>query len=265
MRDKTARRLASAPPRVARATQAAPETNLTRIAYDKIRAAIVYARFDLGEPLSENELAKALGMSKAPIRGAMTELRLKGLVEIVPQSGSYVFSPTREEIEALCDFRLLLELQAVSFSMLRQAGAMLAELGEVVERMRAAFRARDLFQSKVLDTEFHHTFIRHSGNHYLIESYDTITHTVEALRYRVLDTDSYRNKGFEEHQKMLELLKADKVGMMGDVLSEHISRTKQFQANVPWGSGRSLRRDYKFRDCSDAFRWLEEDHENSKQ
>ena len=47
------------------------EANLTRVAYDKIRAAIVYGALDLGEPLSENALARALGMSKAPIRAAM--------------------------------------------------------------------------------------------------------------------------------------------------------------------------------------------------
>ncbi|HEY4049119.1 MAG TPA: GntR family transcriptional regulator, partial [Acidobacteriaceae bacterium] len=53
------------------------DTNLTRVAYEKILKAIVYGRLDLGEPLSENDLAKALGVSKAPIREGLNELRLK--------------------------------------------------------------------------------------------------------------------------------------------------------------------------------------------
>ena len=60
----------------------ASETRLTQVAYEKILKAIVYGRLDLGEPLSENDLAKALNVSKAPIRQSLNELRLKGLVEI---------------------------------------------------------------------------------------------------------------------------------------------------------------------------------------
>ncbi len=65
-----------------------PETSLTKAAYDRIRDAIVYGPLDLGEPLSENALATALGMSKAPIRAAMHELRVRGLVHVVPHSTS---------------------------------------------------------------------------------------------------------------------------------------------------------------------------------
>src|SRR5579864_5851270 len=65
-----------------------PES-LARIAYERIRRAIVWGRLDLGEPLSEQELADALNMSKAPVRIALTELRVRGLVITVPRSGTY--------------------------------------------------------------------------------------------------------------------------------------------------------------------------------
>jgi DNA-binding GntR family transcriptional regulator len=45
-------------------TMSPDEPNLTRVAYEKIRDAIVYGPLDLGEPLSENALAKASGMSE---------------------------------------------------------------------------------------------------------------------------------------------------------------------------------------------------------
>src|ERR1700749_2865837 len=117
------------------AAAAASDTKLTQMAYEKILKAIVYGRLDLGEPLSENDLAKALEVSKAPIRQSLNELRLKGLVVVIPQSGTYVFSPTREEIEDLCDFRLLLEQRALSVSMEHSASAMLRALKKIVEKM----------------------------------------------------------------------------------------------------------------------------------
>ncbi len=229
------------------------DTRLTQIAYERILKAIVYGRLDLGEPLSENDLAKALGVSKAPVRQSLHELRLKGLVVVIPQSGSYVFSPTREEIEELCDFRLLLEERALRISMERDARALLSALKKIVEEMKRAYRTADLFQSKVLDTEFHQTFLKFSDNRYLIQSYANIGHSVEALRYRFMDTAVYRNRAFDEHQKILELLGAGNVAKAADILGDHISRTKHFQARVNWSPGRSHRKDYRFRDYSEVF------------
>jgi DNA-binding GntR family transcriptional regulator len=235
------------------AIAAASDTKLTQLAYEKILNAIVYGRLDLGEPLSENDLAKALDVSKAPIRQSLNELRLKGLVVVIPQSGSYVFSPTREEIEELCDFRLLLEQRALASSMEKAGAAMLRALKKIVDKMRDAYCANDVFQSKLLDTEFHHSFVNFSQNRYLIQSYDNIGHSVGALRYRFMDTAVYRNRAFDEHQRMLELLTAGNVSKACDILADHISRTKHFHARVNWSSGLSHRKDYKFRDYSAIF------------
>lgn len=232
---------------------AVSDTKLAQMAYGKILNAIVYGRLDLGEPLSENDLAKALDVSKAPIRQSLNELRLKGLVVIIPRSGSYVFSPTREDIEGLCDFRLLLEQRALEISMDNAAPAMLHSLNKIVEEMNKAYRSGDLFQRKLLDTEFHQTLIKHSQNHYLMQAYGNIEHIVEALRYRFMDTAIYRNQAYDEHKRIFELLTVGNVSKARDVLANHISRTKHFQARVNWSSGRLHRKDYKFRVYSAIF------------
>jgi DNA-binding GntR family transcriptional regulator len=228
------------------------ETSLTQQAYDRIRDAIVYGPLDLGEPLSENALAKALGMSKAPIRAAMHELRVKGLVQVVPHSGTYVFSPTKEEIEELCDFRTLLESEALRSAMGRAPAALVAELDDVVARMRQADTAtRDA--GRRLDSAFHQSFISHCGNRYLADAYATIGHQVEALRHRFMDTTVFRQKAFAEHGEILDLLRASKVTRAIGVLEEHIARTRQFQSTVTWSIGRSRRRDYRFRSHAELF------------
>jgi DNA-binding GntR family transcriptional regulator len=237
-----------------------PDRKLTQIAYEKILNAIVYGHLDLGEPLSENDLAHALGVSKAPIRESLNELRLKGLVEVVPQSGSYVFSPTGEQIEELCDFRSLLETRAMRASMQNDSRALIAELRQTAREMKRAYRMGDIFLSKRLDTEFHAAFLRHCGNRYLIQSYANIGHSVEALRHRFMDTAIYRNRAFDEHQEIVDSLASNSVSKAVDVLQEHIARTKQFQARVASTVGRLRRKDYKFRDYSYVFAELNADH-----
>ena len=227
-------------------------SSLTQQACARIRDAIVYGPLDLGEPLSEGALAKALGMSKAPVRAAMQELRVKGLVQIVPHSGTYVFSPTKDEIEELCDFRTLLEVQALRSSMGRAPAALVSGLEDVVMRMRAAdTAARDA--GRRLDSEFHQQFIAHCGNRYLSEAYAMIGHRVEALRHRFMDTTVFRQKAFAEHVEILELLQDSKVTRAVGVIEEHIARTRQFQSTATWSIGRSRRRDYRFRSHDDVF------------
>jgi DNA-binding GntR family transcriptional regulator len=234
-------------------TRLQDEPNLTRVAYEKIRSAIVYGPLDLGEPLSENALAKALGMSKAPIRAAMSELRLKGLVEVVPQSGTYVFSPTRQDIEDLCDFRFLLEGQALEAAVRHSASALLSALEPIVRAMQAA-GAVDPSGSRHLDGEYHLTFVRYCDNRYLADAYETIGHRVEALRHRFMHTTVFRQRALAEHAELVDLIAAGRVAKAVSVLGEHIARTKQFHAGANWPQGRSRRSDYKFREHSGLFR-----------
>ena len=58
--------------------------SLTQEACERLRDAIVSGRFEFGERLSEEQIARALGMSKAPVRAAFMDLRDMGLVTIVP-------------------------------------------------------------------------------------------------------------------------------------------------------------------------------------
>lgn len=226
--------------------------NLTRQACEKIRHAIVFGRFDLGEPLSEMELGRALGISKGPVRAALAELQVKGLVEVVPQSGTYVFTATRPRIEALCDFRYVLETSALRLSMARAAPAVIAEMRRIVGLMIKAASGGNRLQNKLLDTDFHQAIIRHCGNEYFVAAYETVGHTVEALRYRFLDTVIFQNRAFEEHKQMLSLLEAGKTEKVVSILKDHIGRTKQFHASIDWGSNRARRKDYKFRNYREA-------------
>ena len=222
-------------------------SNLARIAYTCISSAIVDGRLDLGEPLSEVELAKALGMSKSPVRNAIKELQVRGLVEIVPKSGTYVFSPSQQQIIELSEFRTILEEQALLLSMARDAAALLEDLRGIVEEMRLCAGSVTA-EMKQWDTAFHIAFIRHAGNAYLSTAYADVSLMVEALRYRFMNTTHYRNRAYEEHVHMLELLTQGLTHKAVKLLRAHVERTKEFQSRARWSSGRSSRRVYRARD-----------------
>src|SRR5437868_2432631 len=110
--------------------------SMTSDAFDRIRDAIVSGGLEFGEPLSETQIAKALGMSKAPVRAAFIELRDKGLVTVVPQSGTYVFSPTADDVRTMSEFRAVLENQALREAIKLRRAAVLTRLDDAIADMR---------------------------------------------------------------------------------------------------------------------------------
>ena len=112
--------LRKALPRSRAGAQPAQPRSLTALVTERIREAIVDGRFALGEALSELKLAAALNVSRTPVRDALTALQLQGLIDVRPQSGSFVFLPSEEDVAELAEFRRVLEMTALRFCFARR-------------------------------------------------------------------------------------------------------------------------------------------------
>src|SRR3546814_1175987 len=88
-----------------RATRLERPKSLTELVKEHVRTRITNGELMLGEALSENVLAAQLGISKTPVREALLQLKLEGLVDIQPQRGSFVFTMAPEEAAELCQYR----------------------------------------------------------------------------------------------------------------------------------------------------------------
>src|SRR5277367_5296491 len=197
--------------------------SLTREAFERIREAIVSGALEFGEPLSETQIAKALGMSKAPVRAAFMELRDKGLVNIVPQSGTYVFSPSAEDVRMLSSFRALLEDEAVRVANRRNGARLWVRLDEAILRMRRAVAIKDWDAYRKADSAFHHAFLEESENRYLLSAYHLAAPALEALRVRLQSgQNNFRERSFKEHIDIAELLRAGRVEHACAILRTHI-------------------------------------------
>ena len=128
--------------------------SMTSEAFDRIRDAIVSGGLEFGEPLSETQIARALGMSKAPVRAAFIELRDKGLVTVVPQSGTYVFSPTADDVKTMSEFRALLENQALREAYRLRRETVLARLDDAIADMRKVIGAKNWDGYRKADSAF---------------------------------------------------------------------------------------------------------------
>lgn len=217
--------------------------SMTRQAFDRIRDAIVSGGLELGEHLSEAAIANALGMSKAPVRAAFIELRDKGLVSVVPQSGTYVFSPLPDEVRAMSEFRALLEEQALREAYRLRPDVMFRRLIAAVAGMRRAIPARDWDGYRKADNEYHMAFLEECGNPYILHAHDLTASTLEALRVRLQGgAGNFRERSFREHLEMLELLQAGELDEAASVLRDHILIINQWMSGRRFSADRGTRK-----------------------
>jgi DNA-binding GntR family transcriptional regulator len=196
--------------------------SLTRKAYERIRNAIVYGDLEFGEQLSETQIAKTLGMSKAPVRAAFIELKDKGLVNIVPQSGTYVFSPTAEDVRALSQLRALLEHEALFEAMKRNPDQLLRRMEECLAQMKRALSKKDYEAYGLADNAYHLAIIEESGNRYLKGAYLLGSAALEALRVRLQKGGNFRDRSYGEHSDMIKFLRAGKIEKAAEMMRTHI-------------------------------------------
>lgn len=191
-------------------------------AADHIRRRIIDGDLRLGQALSESDLAGQLGVSKTPVREAFLRLKVEGLVDILPQRGTFVFNLHPSELKKLISVRTLLETSALQAAMRRDAAGLGAALAEVTADMKAAVMSRDDERYRLLDGAFHRLIIKFSDNDFLANCYDSIDSRVRALRNRLADRPGLNARTLNEHRALTALVAARRLGKAKTLLSKHL-------------------------------------------
>jgi DNA-binding GntR family transcriptional regulator len=201
-----------------------PES-LTMLVARHLREAIITAEYALGEALSEERIATTLAVSRTPVREAFGLLQLQGLIEIVPQKGSYVFLPSAEDIALLAEHRALLEAQALRLAHARAPRALRADLEKALALMEAARTRKNPAGYARGDDLFHLAAFSHCGNRYLADAYASISGRVAALRYHLAGPLKLnQSRSLAEHRALVKALAAGDVDAALAALGEHIGQ-----------------------------------------
>jgi DNA-binding GntR family transcriptional regulator len=195
---------------------------------ERLRVAIVNAELGLGETLSEEGLASAFGVSRTPVREALSLLQLQGLIEIAPQRGSFVFRPTADDIERLCEFRIMLEISVTPLVARRSHARALAALEAQLALLERAFESNDGLAYVTSDNNLHQVFFDHCGNNYFQNAYGLISSKTAALRTNLsIDQPHDQEVSLSEHRQIVELFRARDMAQLANLLKTHIGRTQE--------------------------------------
>jgi DNA-binding GntR family transcriptional regulator len=197
--------------------------------YQALRQAILSNGLKPGERLNVDELARKLGVSLTPIRGAIQQLATEGLVQIRPRSGTFVTSLSQADIDDTFSIRIALECLAAESAVSRIDPAGLSLMRDLSHLMRKPIRTRDDWEAHEKNNgEFHLLFVRAGGNRRLAEMYQSVEAQNKIALMRVPESvwTARLNDEFAEHQAIIDGLARGDVPFLCSTLKNHINHAR---------------------------------------
>jgi DNA-binding GntR family transcriptional regulator len=146
-----------------------------------IREALTSGRLRPGERLLEEDVARQMGISRAPVREAFRQLELEGLIVSRPHRGTFVVTLTPADAREVYSLRAALEGHA-AFSVCHSAtDAELRELLDLARAMQAPAEANDLCGLVERDFRFHKRLCELTGQTRLMRMWDSISTQIRAF------------------------------------------------------------------------------------
>ena len=194
---------------------------------------ILTGEYGPDERLIEEQLAGWLGVSRTPVRQALTMLEAEGLVELAPNRGATVCSFSIEDVWDIYDLRAVLEGHAARRAAARIANLELEHLRELARGMEGLVGQFDDHEEEIralvaLNQEFHGTIVDASRNRRLER---LINRTVEIpLMFKSFFwyTPHERAISNHYHRQILEALEKGDADRAETIMREHVYEGRDF-------------------------------------
>lgn len=188
-----------------------------------IKKAIISGELKPGDRIIETRWAKELGVSQSPVREAIRELEMIGLVENIPYKGCFVRKVTKKDMRDSYKVRMYLELLGIQDAVKNVDENKIIELHSILKEMEVAAEAQnfDLYIQK--DVFFHKKIIAISQNDILLRSWEQcnihdLTYIGTWISHRTLEQLSVRHEG------LYEAIAARDVSRAEEEISQHFER-----------------------------------------
>ena len=190
--------------------------------YLELEEEILSGVLERGAALNETALSRRLGVSRTPIRSALRRLAEDGLVGISANRGASVVGITEEDLIDIYRIRVRLEGLAALACAERISEASLAALRESVELSEFYISRGNAEKQKELDSTFHETIYKESGNRLLCKTLSELHKKIKAYRKMSLSVPGRLQRSVEEHRQILEAIEARDGALADRLATRHI-------------------------------------------
>ena len=190
---------------------------------DTLRDAILSGELKPGQALTEMDLSRQLGVSRAPIREALRILNSEGLVETIPYHGTTVSRLTKEDIEEIYGMRILLESYAMERVIAVGDAEAMGRLRAMVDGMVRSGDSGDLKTVNELDRDFHDALIEMGAHTLLLSMWQMVAMKVRQVMALVNRRNTDLTQIARNHLPLLDAMEAGDVARAQEILRGHIA------------------------------------------
>jgi DNA-binding GntR family transcriptional regulator len=194
----------------------------TRV-FEALRQAIVQLQLRPGNPLSEADIGRQLGVSRQPVREAFIKLAEAGLVEIRPQRGTFVRLISEREVRNARFLREAIEIAVARKAAAEASSTQIKTLQRLVEDQKSVARDGNNIAFLRLDEAFHQEIAAAANCEEAWRVIEGLKAQMDRVRYLSLPDATPLGTIIAQHEKLVEGIAAKNPEAAESAMRHHLS------------------------------------------
>lgn len=196
--------------------------SLRAAVFNELEKSIINCDYRDGDALNEIKLSRQFGVSRTPVREALMQLELEGLVKIVPNKGAVVVGVSEKDIDDIYCVRIRIEGLAAQLCAEKAGDDEIEALEKIVDLQEFYLSKGKIELIWQLDGEFHNNIFESSRNRPLRFMLSNFHSYVGRARSRSVQTAGRASRSVAEHREILKAIAAHDGELAERLMTEHI-------------------------------------------
>jgi DNA-binding GntR family transcriptional regulator len=171
--------------------------------------------------LDERQLSRALGVSRTPIREAMTLLEQEGFLRTVPRRGVFIVRKTKKEIIEMIEVWAALESMAARLATVNASEHDIGRLRHMFDKFHRSTPAEHLHEYSDANIAFHQAIIHLSGSHLIDRTSENLFVHVRAIRRMTISQEDRASRSIADHMRIIEALESRDTELAENLVRQH--------------------------------------------
>lgn len=199
-------------------------------AYNQIQQWIIDGTLLPGEKINDTELAKALGISRTPVRESLQLLEAQGFVKMFPGKATQVTEVDRSSIKELLPPLAALQSLAAELAVENLTEETIQLLESTNSRFAEAIKAKNYYSALKIDEQFHDIIVDTANNKYIKDIIESLQAHVRRLFFHnsIILTD----QSIEDHNNIILNLKEGNIEQLKATINENWVRTIDYFKDI---------------------------------
>jgi DNA-binding GntR family transcriptional regulator len=200
-----------------------PDQSKAERVYQDLRRRIRELTLPPGAPLRKEEIALALGVSRAPVSEAIARLADEALVDVFPQHGSFVAPIRAQDVRESLFIRTALEVEAIRRVAQHVNAELIARLEDNLAAQQVALKAGDFATFYDMDEALHAAIFSALESPRAQRLLDAARAPLDRPRRIALPEEGRPEETFAEHRRLVDAIRSQDPEFAAAAMRAHLA------------------------------------------